>query len=94
MRWLWYGQRSPDSHARNIEEDRKPSYISARTSQYNVNNVCSSNFSAPDVQHSDLLSETRPFLCRIAMAKAAFNEKRAVFTSTLDLELRKKLVKC
>jgi len=32
--------------------------------------------------------------CRIAMAKAAFNEKRALFTSTLDLELRKKLVKC
>ena len=32
--------------------------------------------------------------CRIAMAKAAFNNKRARFTSTLDLELRKKLVKC
>ena len=29
--------------------------------------------------------------CRIAMAKAAFNKKRALFTSTLDLELRKKL---
>jgi len=32
--------------------------------------------------------------CRIAMAKAAFNKKRTPFTSTLDLELRKKLVKC
>jgi hypothetical protein len=32
--------------------------------------------------------------CRIAMAKTAFNNKRALFTSTLDLELRKKLVKC
>ena len=32
--------------------------------------------------------------CRIAVAKAAFNKKRAVFTSTLALELRKKLVKC
>jgi len=31
---------------------------------------------------------------RNAMAKAAFNKKRALFTSTLDLELRKKLVKC
>ena len=28
------------------------------------------------------------------MAKAAFNKKRALFTSTLDLELRKKLLKC
>jgi hypothetical protein len=32
--------------------------------------------------------------CRIATDKAAFNKKRAFFTSTLDLELRKKLVKC
>jgi len=28
------------------------------------------------------------------MAKAASNKKRALFTSTLDLKLRKKLVKC
>ena len=28
------------------------------------------------------------------MDKAAFNKKRALFTSTLDLEMRKKLVKC
>jgi hypothetical protein len=28
------------------------------------------------------------------MAKAAVNKKRTLFTSTLDLELRKKLVKC
>jgi len=32
--------------------------------------------------------------CRIAMAKAAFNKKRTLFTSTLDLKLRKKLLKC
>jgi hypothetical protein len=28
------------------------------------------------------------------MAKAVFNKKKALFTSALDLELRKKLVKC
>jgi len=28
------------------------------------------------------------------MAKAAFNKKRALFTGTLGLELRKKLMKC
>jgi hypothetical protein len=28
------------------------------------------------------------------MAKAAFNKKRALFISTLDLELRKNLVMC
>jgi len=32
--------------------------------------------------------------CRIAMAKAAFNKKRTLSTSTLGLKLRKKLVKC
>ena len=31
---------------------------------------------------------------RIAMAKAAFNKKKNLFTSTLDLNLRKKPVKC
>jgi hypothetical protein len=28
------------------------------------------------------------------MAKAAFNKKRTLFTSTLGVELRKKLLKC
>jgi hypothetical protein len=31
---------------------------------------------------------------RIAMAKAAFSNKKKPFTSKLDLNLRKKLVKC
>jgi hypothetical protein len=31
---------------------------------------------------------------RIAMAKAAFNKKKNLFTSKLDLNLRKTLVKC
>ena len=32
--------------------------------------------------------------CSVAMAKVAFNKKRSRFTSTVDLKLRKKLVKC
>jgi len=31
---------------------------------------------------------------RLAMAKAAFNEKKNLFTSTLDLNLRTKVIKC
>jgi hypothetical protein len=31
---------------------------------------------------------------RIAMEKAAFNNKKKLFTSKVDLNLRKKLVKC
>jgi hypothetical protein len=31
---------------------------------------------------------------RYAMVKAAFNKKRALFITKMDLELRKKLLKC
>jgi hypothetical protein len=34
------------------------------------------------------------FNLRIALAKAAYNKKRALFTRKMDLELKKKLVKC
>jgi hypothetical protein len=37
---------------------------------------------------------TREIKARIAMAKAAFNKKKHLFTCKLDLELRKELVKC
>jgi hypothetical protein len=36
---------------------------------------------------------TREIKARTAMAKAAFNKKKTLFTSKSDLELRKKLVK-
>jgi hypothetical protein len=36
----------------------------------------------------------REIKSRIAMAKATFNKKKTLFTSKLDLNLRKKLVKC
>jgi hypothetical protein len=37
---------------------------------------------------------TREIKSRLAVAKAAFNKKKTHFTSKLDLNLRKKLVKC
>jgi hypothetical protein len=37
---------------------------------------------------------TREIKSGIVMAKAAFNKKKTLFTSKLDLNLRKKLVKC
>jgi hypothetical protein len=37
---------------------------------------------------------TREIKSRIAMAKTAFNKKKNLFTNKLDLNLRKKLVKC
>jgi hypothetical protein len=37
---------------------------------------------------------TREIKSRIAMAKTAFNKNKNVFTSKLELNLSKKLVKC
>jgi len=37
---------------------------------------------------------TREMKSRIAVAQAAFNKKRALFTSKMDLTLRKNPVKC
>jgi hypothetical protein len=37
---------------------------------------------------------TREIKSRFMMAKAAFNRKKTLFTSKLDLNLRKKPVKC
>jgi len=36
----------------------------------------------------------REIKSRISLAEAAFNKKKALFTSKLDLNLRKRLVKC
>jgi len=45
-----------------------------------------------------MLTNDGRYICEIksrtAMAKAALNKKRALFTSKLDVKLRKKLVKC
>jgi hypothetical protein len=41
-----------------------------------------------------MLSRNYDFKSRIAMVKATFNKKMALFTNTLDLKLRKTLVKC
>jgi hypothetical protein len=35
---------------------------------------------------------TQEVKCRIDMAKAAFNKKKTLFTSKLDLKIRKKVV--
>jgi uncharacterized membrane protein len=43
---------------------------------------------------SMLTNDGNEIKSRIAMAKAAFSKKRALFTGILDLKLRMKLVKC
>jgi hypothetical protein len=52
------------------------------------------NFNYLDTTLTDDARMTHEVKSRIAMAKAAFNKKKTLSTSTLDLNLRKKLVKC
>jgi hypothetical protein len=54
-----------------------------------MNILCNLHLTHSDVQ----LSGTREITYRTAMAKAAFNKKKAHSTSKLDLNLRKKQVK-
>ena len=71
---------------------RQPFPVKIMIDQKQLENVESFKYLA------SILTNNGRYTCEIkrsiAMAKAAFNKNRALFTSTLDLELRNKLVKC
>jgi hypothetical protein len=71
---------------------RQPSPVKIMIDQKQLENV--ESFKYLDSILTNDGRRTCEIKCSIAMAKAAFNKKRTLFTSTLDLELRKKLVKC
>jgi hypothetical protein len=71
---------------------RQPFPVKIMIDQKQLDNVESSKYLGSNLTNDGRC--TCEIKRRIAMAKAAFNKKRALFTSTLDLELRKKLVKC
>jgi hypothetical protein len=71
---------------------RQPSPVKIMTDQKQLENVeCFKYLGSLLTNDGRCTCEIK---CRIAMAKAAFNKKKNLFTSTLDLNLRKKLVKC
>jgi len=71
---------------------RQPSPVKIMIDQKQLENVESFKYLGSILTNDGrCICETK---CRFAMAKAAFNKKRALFTSTLDLELTNKLVKC
>ena len=74
-----------------IRISREPPQLQIMTDEKQVNNVeyfkCLGSM-INDSRH------TRDIETRITMEKAAFNRKKTLFTSKLDLNLRKKLVKC
>jgi hypothetical protein len=87
---LWNGNECGKNKVKRIS--RQPLPVKIMIDQKQLENVGSFKYLGSN------LTNNRRCNCeikyRIAMAKTAFNKKRTLFTSTMDLELRKKLVKC
>jgi hypothetical protein len=69
----------------------QPSPVQIKLDQCQLENVEYCNYLGSIITNDARC--TREIKSRIVMAKAAFN-KKILFTSILDLNLRKKLVKC
>ena len=70
----------------------QPFPVQTTTDQTQLKNVEYFKYLGSIVTHNTRC--TRKVKSRTAKAKAAFNKKKNLFTSKLDLNLRKKLVKC
>jgi hypothetical protein len=71
---------------------RQPFPVQITTDQTQLKNVEYFKYLDSIITHNARC--TRKVKSRMAMAKAAFNKKKNLFTSTLDLNLKNKLVKC
>ena len=69
---------------------RQPFPVKITTDQKQLGNVESFKYLGSVLTNDGIC--TCEIKSRIGMANAAFNKKRALFTGTLDLKLRKKLV--
>jgi hypothetical protein len=87
---LWNGKECGKNNVMRIS--RKPFPVTIMIDQKQLQNVESFKYLGSILTNDGRC--TYEIKSRIAMAKAAFNKKMVLFTSTLDLKLRKKLVKC
>jgi len=87
-----YGTEMNVEKTKVMRISRQPSPVKIMINQKQLENVESFKYLVRILTNDGRC--TCEIKCRIAMAKAAFNKKRTLFTSALDLELRKKLVKC
>jgi hypothetical protein len=87
-----YGMEINVEKTKVIRISRQPLPVKIMIDQKQLENVESFKYLGSILTKDGIC--TCEIKCRIAMAKAAFNKKRTLFTSTLDLELRKKLLKC
>ena len=88
----YYGMEMNVEKTKVMRISRQPSPVTITVDQKQLENVKCFKYLG------SMLTEDGRCTCeiksRIAMAKAAFNKKKNLFTSKLDLNLRKKIVKC
>jgi hypothetical protein len=75
-----------------IGKDRQPTPLQIKIDEKQVENVEEFNYLGSMITND--ARRTREIKARIAKAKTAFNKKKTLLTSKLDLELKKKVVKC
>jgi hypothetical protein len=87
-----YGMEMNVEKTKILRISRQPSLIKIMIDKKQLENVEYFNYLGSMITNDARC--TREIKSRIAMAKAAFNKKKNLFTSKLDLSLREKLVKC
>jgi methyl coenzyme M reductase subunit D len=87
-----YGTEMNVEKTKVMRISRQPFPVKIMTDQKQLENVESFKYLDSILTNDERC--TCEIKCMFAMAKATFKKKRALFTNTLDLELRKKLVKC
>jgi hypothetical protein len=87
---LWNGNKCGKTNVTRIS--RQPLPVKIIIDQKQLENVESIEYLGNTLTNDR--SCTSEIKCRIAIVEPAFNKRKASFTNTLDLELRKKLVKC
>jgi hypothetical protein len=88
----FYGMEMNVEKTRVMRISRQPSPMKIMIDQKQLENMEYFNYSGSMITNDAMC--TREIKSKIAMAKAVFNKKKTLFTSKLDLNLRKKLVKC
>jgi hypothetical protein len=87
-----YGMEMNVKKTKVMRLSRQPSPIKIIIDQKKLENM--EYFNYLGIKITNYARCTREIKSRIAMAKTAFNKKKTLFTSKLELYLRKKLVKC
>jgi len=90
--WNCYGMETNVEKTKVMRISRQPSPVTIMIDQNQLENVECFKYLGSMLTNDRRC--TREIKSRIAMAKAAFSKKTTLFTSKLDLNLRKKLIKC